>query len=97
VKVIFHPSVFAEVDAIMRYYEDVAGNQLADDFYAEFRFHVHSAAETPELYNEREGGLRRVNLKRFPYNFLFRLKEDHIRILVIRHHARKEKYGIQRQ
>lgn len=35
-RVVFHPRVFSEVDAIMRYYEDVAGPQLADDFYDEF-------------------------------------------------------------
>ena len=33
VNVVFHPRVFAEVDAIMRYYEEVADCRLADDFY----------------------------------------------------------------
>ncbi len=96
-RVVFHPRVFSEVDAIMRYYEDVAGPQLADDFYDEFRLFVQHASQHPDRYSPREGGLRRANLKRFPYNFLFRVLDDHIRILVVRHHARRPNYGTKRE
>ena len=47
-RVVFHPKVFSEVDAIMDYYERVAGIQLADDFYAEFRLFVQDASDDPE-------------------------------------------------
>jgi hypothetical protein len=53
VNVCFHPRGFAEVDAIMRYYEDVADSRLADDFYEEFRGKVLEVAEKPEHFNER--------------------------------------------
>lgn len=95
--VVFHPRVFSEVDAIMRYYEDVAGPELADDFYDEFRLFVQHASQYPERYSIREGRLRRANLKRFPYNFLFRVLDDHIRILVVRHHARRPSHGTKRR
>jgi hypothetical protein len=97
VNVEFHPRVFAEVDAIMRYYEEVADTRLADDFYLEFRSKVLEAAEIPRHFNERVGGLKRANLKRFPYNFLFRETEGGIRILVVRHHARNPRYGAKRK
>jgi plasmid stabilization system protein ParE len=93
VSVVFHPRVFAEVDAIMRYYEEVADARLADDFYQEFRAKVVEAAEHPEHFSERAGGYKRANLHRFPYNFLFRQSEGGIRILVVRHHARNPRYG----
>ena len=93
----FHPRVFAEVDAIMRYYEEVADTRLADDFYLEFRAKVLEAAECPRHFNERVGGLKRANLKRFPYNFLFRETESGIRILVVRNHARNPRYGAKRK
>jgi len=95
-RVVFHPKVFSEVDAIMDYYERVAGIQLADDFYAEFRLFVQDASDDPEKYNIRKANFRRVNLKRFPFNFLFRVQEDAIRILVVRHHARRPTYGTKR-
>jgi len=96
VKIVFHPRVFSEIDAIMRYYEDVAEPDLADDFYEEFRASTVRTAEHPESVNERIGGLKRVNLKRFPYNYLFNELPDHVRILVIRHHARHPVYGTKR-
>ena len=47
-RVVFHPKVFSAVDAIMDYYERVAGIQLADDFYAEFRLFLQDASDDPE-------------------------------------------------
>ena len=47
-RIVFHPKVFAEVDAIMDYYERVGGLHLADDFYAEFRFFIQDASCEPE-------------------------------------------------
>lgn len=81
----------------MKYYEDVADTRLADDFYDEFRRSILHTAAHPEYINERVGRYKRVNLKRFPYSFLFREKEDHIRILVVRHHARHPGYGTKRK
>jgi hypothetical protein len=40
------------------------------------------AAERPESFSIREGDIRRVNLHRFPYHFLFRIVGDEVRILV---------------
>jgi plasmid stabilization system protein ParE len=97
VNVVFHPRVAAEVDAIMRYYEEVADSRLADDFYQEFRVKVLEVAENLEHFNERLGGYKRANLRRFPYNFLFRETEAGIRILVVRHHARNPRYGGKRK
>lgn len=95
--VVFHPRVFSEIDSIMKYYEGVADSRLADDFYSEFRRTVVRAADHPELFNERVGGYKRVNLNRFPYNFLFREVDGSIRILVVRHHSRHPDYGARRK
>ena len=92
-KVEFHPKVFSEVDSILSYYEQISDSKLAVDFYEEFLWFVNKAAQQPEIYSIQAGGLRRMNLRRFPYNFLFRIMDDHIRILVVRHHARRPSYG----
>jgi plasmid stabilization system protein ParE len=97
VKPSFHPRVFIEVDAIMKYYEEVADHDLADEFYAEFRMLANMAAKEPGLFRERPGGFKRANLKRFPYNFLFREQNGGIRVLVVRHHARHPFYGTNRK
>ena len=81
----------------MRYYEEVADSRLADEFYQEFRSKVLEVAENPEHFNEQVGGYKRANLRRFPYNFLFRETDGGIRILVVRHHARNPRYGAKRK
>jgi plasmid stabilization system protein ParE len=97
-RVILHPKVHSDVDAIMTYYERVASRELADDFYAELRRFIREAAETPESFSIRERDIRRVNLRRFPYHFLFRIVgDDVVRVLVVRHHRRHPSLGIHRR
>jgi len=93
----FHKQVASDISRIMNYYENVAAPELADEFYAELTFYFQKAADSPESYGIRERDLRRVNLKRFPYHFLFRLLEDRVRVLVVRHHKRRPSLGTHRR
>ena len=94
---ILHPKVYADIARIMDYYERAATLELADEFYAELRHFVQVATERPESFSIRVSDLRRVNLQRFPYHFLFRIAGDTIRILVVRHHKRHPSFGITRR
>lgn len=96
-QLVLHRKVHSDVDAIMEYYERVASRELADDFYAELRRFMLDAAERPESFSIRQRDLRRVNLHRFPYHFLFRIIGDSVRILVVRHHRRHPALGIHRR
>ena len=93
----FHRLVASDVSQIMRYYEDVVGPQLATEFYNELRAAFVRAAESPEAFAVRERDIRRVNLDRFPYHFLFRVVGDTVRVLVVRHHRRSPAVGRERQ
>lgn len=44
-----------------------------------------------------ERDLRRVNLERFPYHFLFRIVGERVRVLVVRHHKRRPSLGLRRR
>ena len=81
----------------MEYYERVATPELADEFYQELRQAMDDSANRPESYSIRLRALRRVNLTRFPYHFLFRIAGDTVRILVVRHHRRDPSFGINRR
>lgn len=96
-RLVLHPKVLSDVDAIMGYYERVASQELADDFYTELRRFMENAAEQPELFSIRERDLRRVNLYRFPYHFLFRIAGETVRVLVVRHHLRHPSSGLHRR
>lgn len=96
-RLVLNEQVHGDVEAIMDYYEGVAGPELANDFYAELRHFMLGALERPESFSIRASDLRRVNLHRFPYHFLFRIVGDEVRILVVRHHRRHPSLGVHRQ
>jgi plasmid stabilization system protein ParE len=96
-RLVLHPKVHSDIDAIMNYYEQAATSELADEFYAELRFVMGQAATNPEHFGFREAGIRRANLQRFPYHFLFRIVGDVVRILVVRHHSRHPEAGSTRR
>lgn len=93
----FHKHVHSDISRIMAYYEHVSGSALADEFYDELKLYFQKAAKSPESYILRKDSLRRVNLKRFPYHFFFRIVEDRVRILVIRHHKRRPSLNLHRR
>lgn len=96
-RLVLHPKVYSDIDEIMGYYERIATPELADDFFAELRHYMQQAAERPESFSIRERDIRRVNLQRFPYHFLFRIVGDVVRVLVVRHHNRRPTVGIRRR
>jgi plasmid stabilization system protein ParE len=96
-RLILHPKVYSDIDEVMQYYERIAKPGLADEFYAELRYLMTKAGYTPLSFSIREKDMRRVNPRRFPYHFLFRVIEDVVRTLVVRHHHRNPSFGSRRR
>jgi plasmid stabilization system protein ParE len=96
-RLILHHEVYSDIDKIMDYYEEANIPGLADEFYEELRHCMTEAAGRPESFSIRERDIRRVNLQRFPYHFLFRVVGDMVRVLVVRHHRRHPSFGIKRR
>ncbi len=96
-RVILHPKVSSDVRAIMKYDRSAAGLALADEFYRELRQLILRAAERPGSFATREHGLRRANLPRFPYHFLFRIVGEAVRALGVRHHRKRPSFGVRRR
>ena len=96
-RLVLHPKVYSDIDSIMNYYEQVATPELADEFYSELRHSMAEAARTPERFSIRKQDIRRSNVRRFPYHFLFRVVGNAVRILVIRHHSRHPSVGSERR
>jgi hypothetical protein len=72
-RLVLHPKIYSDIDKVMAYYEEVAAADLANEFYVELRHFMAQAAARPESFAIRERDIRRVNLCRFPYHFLFEL------------------------
>jgi plasmid stabilization system protein ParE len=96
-RLVLHRRIRSDVDEIMDYYERAEHPELADDFYRELRHFMIDAARRPYRNHIFKGDLRRANLKRFPYHFLYRVVDDCVRILVVRHHRRDPEHGLERE
>jgi plasmid stabilization system protein ParE len=92
-----HPLAHEDISRIVDYYKRVGGTDLAEDFYSELLSYFDKAADSPEGYAIRERDIRRVNLERFPFHFLYRISGDHVRVLAVRHHGRRPSLGMHRR
>jgi len=81
--------------AVRRY--DPVSPQLTERFLEEFRQLVLAAVRNPGRFHPAGKRFRRVNLKRFPYHFLYREVEGGIRVTLVRHHRRHPDYGLDRE
>jgi toxin ParE1/3/4 len=94
--VVYHPDVQKDVSRILHRY-DIINPRLGDEFWAELNAFIQKAAENPGRFHFESPGRRRVNLKRFPFHFLFREVSEGIRITVVRHHKQHPKQGVRRR
>ena len=93
----FHPLARSDISRIMDYYEDAGGLELADEFYSELWSFLRKAVNSPDSYAIRERDIHRVNIDKFPFHFLYRVVNDRVRILVVRHHSRRPSLGLRRR
>ena len=86
----FSPHIRSDITQIVESYEAMAGQALAEEFRVELWRFFEIALKFPLAYRVRSHGLRRVDLRRFPFHFWFRvIPPDTVRILVIRHHKQR--------
>ncbi len=94
-EILFHTAIQREIREILSYYDDVSST-LADDFWSELNKAFEYARQFPERQHFDQGGRRRVNLKKFPYHFLFRTSATQIKVTVVKHNSRHPGYGSRR-
>ena len=94
-RVVYHPAVQRDVSRILRHYDGI-NDRLGDEFWEELNSFVKQAAANPQRFHFETQNRRRVNLRRFPYHFLFGEILDGIRITVVRHHKQNPNRGLRR-
>ena len=91
----FHRRIQQDLDAILDRYHDVS-TELADDFFAKFQSGLKRVERNPESCYFDRSGLRRCNLERFPYHFLYDLPKGYVRVWVLRYDRRQPGFGTRR-
>jgi plasmid stabilization system protein ParE len=99
VKYRYHHLVQRDVNDAVAYYEENASDEIADTFFEELLAVIDEAAKNPKSYPYLVGStsLRRVNLKRFPFHFLYEIRAGLLYLAVVRHHNRHPKFGMRRK
>ena len=95
-KVVYHPDVQRDVSSILRHY-DAINDRLGDEFWEELNSLIKTASANPKHFHFESMDRRRVNLKRFPYHFLYREIPGGIRITVVRHDKQHPQRGLKRR
>jgi plasmid stabilization system protein ParE len=92
----YHPLVQHDVSEILRHYDRITP-RLGDEFWAELMRLVELITAKPERFHFADRGLRRANMRRFPYHLLFRETVNGVRVIVVRHDRRHPNYGTGRR
>jgi plasmid stabilization system protein ParE len=95
-ELIYHPRAAKDARDIAYKYAD-ASEQVHERFWVELDEAVEAIRLSPERHHFDSSGLRRNNLKKFPYHILFEVRLEYIRVMVIRHHHRHPSYGMRRK
>jgi plasmid stabilization system protein ParE len=75
-----------------KFYSDRAGQTLGLALISEFERALDSLAINPELGAIWRGTTRRFSLRRFPYNLVYQLKTDELRVIALAHQRRRPGY-----
>jgi|GEM_PF-602133 len=81
----YHRRVPEDLAAVLDYYEREAGETVAEEFQAELMAVIDKVAADPLRFPPCGPRLRRANLDRFPYHFLFEVRSGYIYVTVLRH------------
>lgn len=74
-----------------------ANEAVALEFWKELSAYLIKIRKNPTHHHVDESGLRRCNLKKFPYHILFIDRVNCVRVQVVRHHSRRSAYGTRRK
>lgn len=87
-----HPEAREDLRDAAGFYREQAGTALARAFLAEFERSVELLLKHPRLGVSWRHGKRRFAMRRFPFNVVYSVVEDQIRILAVAHFNRRPGY-----
>ena len=89
---IFHPNAETEHLESVAFYETKKAG-LGASYLSEFESTMAAVCENPHRYPaEQQPNIRRVRMKRFPYNILFKETANTVQVLAVAHKRRHPKY-----
>lgn len=87
-----HSSAADELRETARFYSEQADQALGLAFIAEFERALNFLTHNPELGSIWRGTARRIPLRRFPYNLVYQIKQEELRVIALAHQRRRPGY-----
>ena len=94
---VFLQAARADIAAIIAYYKKEADAKVVRRFVDQLKIDLDIVAERPRSFAIIRGDKRRANMRRFPFNILFRIMDGHVLIIAVRHHRRHPGFGTRRR
>lgn len=91
-KVTVQPAAADELRETAKFYSERADQALGLAFIAEFERALNLLSINPELGAIWRGTARRFPLRRFPYNLVYQIKPDELRVIALAHQRRRPNY-----
>ena len=92
----YHQDVQSDVNHALEHYQSISPH-LAETLWVELQANFARIRENPLAGHFESPPFRRVNLPRFPYAILYRVFNDHVKIMVIKHVKRRADFGMKRR
>jgi toxin ParE1/3/4 len=98
-RISYHPGVQRDVNEVLAYYAEEGGEQLAEKFFEDLTHRLKEIEEHPQRFAFYLGKqpVRRARLRKFPHVILFRILQDRIRVMVVKHEKRHPGFGLGRR
>lgn len=93
--VLRHPELAEDIREIAEHYERISDLVLSR-FWTELDAALASVERNPRMFHYDSSGLRRANLRKFPYHLLFEVDESRLFLIVFRHDGRHPEHGLDR-
>lgn len=91
------PQAQQDILEVARHYKQQRPG-LDEEFLEEIDDAVAEVVANPATFEQVRPGIRRYLVRRFPYGIYYRMPDENtVRIIVVRHHARRPGYGMRRK
>jgi plasmid stabilization system protein ParE len=94
--VIRHPKLADDIRNAAMHYAEIS-QRVCSSFWNELDAVLESIERNPRSHHYDSCGLRRANMKRFPYHLLYEIDEDTIFMVVFRHDRKRPSFGTTRK
>ena len=91
----FHPGAEREYLQTIAYYEEKSRG-LGASYMAEFEPIMAYICNAPHRHKVIFEDIRKLSMKRFPFNIMYRIIDDTVQVLAIAHKRQRPKYWIER-